>query len=218
MQHSHLLVLTLALALCGCSDGAFDTDPIPDEDGDGFDEREDCDDRDAAAYPGAPETADDGVDQDCDGLDSLTVHGHRDDADSTTLVAEFIIGNAIEVTNDLRVSHLGFAVRQDSPPGRARIALYSDDVGRPTDLIAYGEVDALVQGANEVELAEPVVIEAGAWWVQLITSDTVEIGAGPDEMVVYRDLLFSDPLPDPYGVGSDYVGPRISLFLVGDLP
>lgn len=41
--------------------------PPADEDLDGYDETLDCDDTNAAAYPGAPETPANGVDEDCDG-------------------------------------------------------------------------------------------------------------------------------------------------------
>jgi len=39
----------------------------PDADGDGFDQSEDCDDGNSSIHPGADETCDDGVDNDCDG-------------------------------------------------------------------------------------------------------------------------------------------------------
>lgn len=55
-----------------------ETDP-PDEDGDGFNAEEDCDDEDPAAYPGATEVPDDGIDQDCDGEDATTDPGTTDE-------------------------------------------------------------------------------------------------------------------------------------------
>ncbi|MCB9759795.1 MAG: hypothetical protein H6739_08120 [Alphaproteobacteria bacterium] len=62
------LLLALSLTLFGCGKGS-------DADGDGFYEDQDCDDGDAAAYPGAPELCDD-RDNDCDGeVDELPDDG-----------------------------------------------------------------------------------------------------------------------------------------------
>lgn len=46
--------------------------PVVDVDDDGFSPPADCDDTDPAIFPGAPETADDGVDSNCDGEDPVT--------------------------------------------------------------------------------------------------------------------------------------------------
>jgi hypothetical protein len=52
------------------SDTDADTDPVQDADGDGFPEDVDCDDADPEVHPGAREVRNDGVDQDCDGVDA----------------------------------------------------------------------------------------------------------------------------------------------------
>ena len=48
--------------------------PVPDRDGDGYNERLDCDDGNAAIRPGAPEVRGDQVDQNCDGRDAALPH------------------------------------------------------------------------------------------------------------------------------------------------
>ena len=54
------------------TDGDFDGDGVEDDaDGDGSGFCSDCDDGDDTVAPGAPETCDDGIDQDCDGSDLL---------------------------------------------------------------------------------------------------------------------------------------------------
>ncbi len=124
------LLLPLVLLACGGDvgivvpkEGATETDsgadggedggaePV-DLDGDGHVAEDDCDDTNSDIFPGAPEVADDGIDQDCDGVDARTIYGHRDDTDNTALVENCLIGNIIALDAPLHVTHAGLTVRE----------------------------------------------------------------------------------------------------------
>ena len=51
---------------------------VADSDGDGDPDPTDCDDGDPTVYTGAPEVADDGIDQDCDGVDATACYADGD--------------------------------------------------------------------------------------------------------------------------------------------
>jgi hypothetical protein len=68
------------------------TSEVPDLDGDGAGETDDCDDADPDAYPGAPETWYDGIDQACDGM------GDDNDADGDGHDADFMRGDDCDDT------------------------------------------------------------------------------------------------------------------------
>lgn len=72
----------ILLALSGCSDAK--KDGTLDLDGDGYDVNEDCDDGNSEVNPGAYEVCDDGIDNNCDGVDDTCIL----DADGDGVAAE----------------------------------------------------------------------------------------------------------------------------------
>ncbi len=66
-----LPVCLLLLVVGGSQPALAGGDEPIDDDGDGFDDVEDCDDSDANVHPDADEVCDDGIDNDCDGVDWL---------------------------------------------------------------------------------------------------------------------------------------------------
>lgn len=66
-----MALMGLSFSGCVVDDGAVALygAPVTDEDGDGWNDGEDCDDSDASIHPEAEETPGDGVDSNCDGED-----------------------------------------------------------------------------------------------------------------------------------------------------
>jgi hypothetical protein len=98
------LLWVLAISTAGC-DTTVEGPPSADFDGDGFYEGQDCDDVDAAVFPGAEEVWYDGVDQDCAGDDDYDA-----DADGVRAVEG---GGADCDDTDPLISPLGVEVWYD---------------------------------------------------------------------------------------------------------
>ena len=228
MRHTLLPLLAFTLSACGgdvgivvagggdeASDSGLPTDP--DQDGDGVRASQDCDDFDPDTYPGAPEVAEDGIDQNCNGADALLEYGYRDDESSTTLVEGFLFGNKVTLDDALTVEKVGVIIRTANGAS-VKLAVYEHDGGRPTALVGETGPAAAVDGVMELPLLSPVTLEEGEWWVQIISDVAVEIGTGEEALLAYRDWPFDGPLPDPYGTATEYDGPRVGLFVAGALP
>jgi len=133
------LAMGLALSACGGEDADGDTHSPP----------EDCDDNNAAVYPGADELPGDGVDSDCDGADDPIAGGDDDDTagdddpgvfDTTdTVTGDWTCKGAhdeapVAVANDQVFNGLVEDFQDDVPVAAARVQLWTgnDPSGTPS--------------------------------------------------------------------------------------
>ena len=135
---------------CSASDPDFDRDGTcddedPDDDGDGTDDALDCAPKNAAVHPGAVELIGDGVDQDCDGADSISCHldGDRDGYGSRDLV----------VSSSGKCNGSGMSSNADDC-NDAEVSIHPQAVEIPGD--------GIDQDCTGADLALPVASDAGA--------------------------------------------------------
>lgn len=125
-----------------------------DEDADGYAATEDCDDDEATVYPSAAEIAGDGINQDCDGVDSCYTDGDGDNYGTAVV----IVGSSLNCGTGT-----GAAVSTDcddtSPtvhPGAAEVV--ADDTDQDCDGVdsCYTDVDGDNYGTG-------VVVDGSTW-------------------------------------------------------
>lgn len=158
--------------------------PPPDDDGDddGAASDADCNDADDTIFPGAPETPNDGVDQDCDGSDLAVGQG------DLRITLQW---DTEDVDMDLHVTDPGgeeiFFLNRTSTSG-GELDRDDDVCGRPFDGQSIENIfwpaDSAPTGTYTVEIDEFGICTEGAqanWTVQVFFGDTVvqtESGTG----------------------------------------
>ena len=109
---------------------------------------------------------------------------------------DLVILQRVTVANDGDVAHLGMIVRglAGSP---AKIGLYREVAGLPTDLVATTDVFTAVQGINQQPPLDPVALSAGNYWTAVVFGGTTSLATSATSMSTLRsaDIQFLSALP-----------------------
>jgi hypothetical protein len=63
-----------------------------------------------------------------------------------------------------------------------------------------------------------VVLPAGTYWLMAVYDATTEIGGDTStfsEVIQYRSLAFTDPMPSTFGTAKTYKGNPVNYYIVG---
>ena len=127
--------------------------------------------------------------------------------------ADYLLGSRLDVKTPMTVTDL--ALIGKAPGARVRMALYTDANG-PDALVVEGPGTAMVAGVLEMAV-DPTPIEAGNYWIMAIYNAAASVGVeyGGEHYYKYRPLLFSDPMPDPFGTITTEEGGVSNYYIVG---
>jgi len=135
-------------------------------------------------------------------------------ATSGSFGANFLLGQAIQVTTAGHLKKLGFISMSAGP--NIKVGIYTDAAGKPGTLIAQIPATAVAQGTNEVALAAPVQLAIGTYWFEAVYDNTGNVfqdGAGGNS-VQYASQTFANALPATFPAPSTYSGNHFNYYLV----
>ena len=156
---------------------------------------------------------------DCDDDDSAScfkLGNYEEFPDSSSHSADYLLGTLLVVPTDMTVTAMGLVGK--SATGNVRMALYTDSSGAPDAFVMETPSTAVPVGVLEVTLDKPVGIPAGNYWIMGIFDVTASIGIAfpKGEVVQYRSMSYSDPMPGTFGAPSTYTGQLFNYYIVGE--
>jgi hypothetical protein len=69
--------------------------------------------------------------------------------------------------------------------------MYSDIGGNPNALVAWTEVFAVVNGANEIAVTQPYLLSPGAYWLMVVFSEATLALESTGSNITYKFIPFS---------------------------
>jgi subtilisin-like proprotein convertase family protein len=183
-------------------DGDLDPDCTdPDDDGDGDLDGDDCDPFDATIYPGAPETCDDAIDQDCNGTD-LPCNDLCADAEEL-FEGDSVVGATIGATDDGVLAACTSAAEGPGvwyryvAAGGMVTASTCDNADYDTQISVFrGDCSALICEASNDDASSCSGNTSEAVWDSAVGEEYLVVVHGFDGDVGAFTLTLSEPFPD----------------------
>jgi len=133
---------------------------------------------------------------------------------TSTSAADTLLGTWLTVPAATTLYRVGVIMAAGGP--QVRLALYTDSGGAPGSRVAVTGTTTTVSGANELELATPVALAAGTYWLMAVyDTDASPYSTETTTQTVYsQSLPFSTVPPATLAAPSSYCCQDFSYYLV----
>jgi hypothetical protein len=127
-------------------------------------------------------------------------------ATSSEFHPDYLLGGPVEILQAMTMDQFGLISR--TAGNHVKIALYTDDGGKPDSLVVGTPSTTLLAGSQTIEVPATEV-PAGDYWIMAVYDADTPLPGDDEDLstpVYFKAFTFSDPLPETFGVGTTYGG------------
>lgn len=136
--------------------------------------------------------------------------GWYDDLGATDFHSpNFLLGVPVMVATQSTLYRFGLIVRDDAVGKHVQLALYRDNGGGNTALVAQTNGTALLGGRNEISpTVSSVTLAPGAYWIMAVFDQTTNVAHDVSTSATWRfaSLAYGSALPSTIGATTSQVG------------
>ncbi|MEL6341656.1 MAG: hypothetical protein AAFV53_00890 [Myxococcota bacterium] len=126
----------------------------------------------------------------------------------------YLLGHPILVTRDMTVVELGIIAKRTASNGK--IALYTDNLGQPDELVIGSALQRIVVGTNQFPVRR-TAIKAGTYWLMAVFDATAYMGEDRSgrHNVYYQSMTATGDFPDSISAPSSFYGYHNNYYIYG---